>query len=94
MKTLNSEDLEVILRVLASPLEEKGRHWDGKVLRRALTCRILFNRLTLASCAEQSVRMKVEKILKRPFQQPRGEMVVAGKSIVAVQMLRNDQISG
>lgn len=30
MKTLNSEDLEVILRVLASPLEEKGRHWDGK----------------------------------------------------------------
>ena len=30
MNTLNSEDLEVILRELASPLEEKGRHWDGK----------------------------------------------------------------
>lgn len=25
MKTLNSEDLQVIVRVLASPLEEKGR---------------------------------------------------------------------
>lgn len=33
----------------------------------------------MASCAEQSVRMKVEKILKRLFQQPRGEMTVAGK---------------
>ena len=51
----------------------------GRVLGRALTRRILFNRITLASCGGQSVRTKVEKILRRPFQQPRGEMMGAGK---------------
>lgn len=66
----------------------------GRVLSRAPTCRTLFNRLTVASCAEHSVRMKVEKILKRLFQQPRGGDDGGWESIVAVQMLRNDQISG
>ena len=59
--------------------KRRGGTGMGRVLSRAPTCRILFNRLTVASCAEQSVRMKVEKILKRLFQQPRGEMMVAGK---------------